>query len=42
MYYKDNIDLIFVIGIFLDIIFICILPFIIKYIIKLINDIKEL
>jgi len=42
MYYKENIDIIFYIGGFLDIILVSILPILLKYIIKNIKEIEDL
>jgi hypothetical protein len=42
MYYKQNIDTIFAIGVFLDIMLVGILPIILKHIIRNIKDIEEL
>jgi len=42
MYYKSNIDILFYLGIVLDIIFLLILPLIMKYIVKSIKEIEEL
>ena len=42
IHYKDNIDIIFFIGIFLDLIFISILPILIRYIVKYTKVIEEL
>jgi len=42
MYYKENTDIIFYLGGFLVIILVCILPILLKYIIKNIKEIEDL
>ncbi len=42
MYYKSNIDILFYMGIFFDIILLISLPIIAKYMVKIIKEIEEL